>query len=168
MLSLANPHSGSSLALFGVKSRILSASARADAELGCTWLRGVSSPGFMAAGLLSCVLAFGECFGIVLLPARKWSYKPQQLVGVLASCCHLLLFFWSKPNIMAGKCPLCPSNGLWHLFHSLSGWEQCNVEKNQLILPAAGPCLPCSGWYPGLCLLVPGGLSLVLKAAARS
>lgn len=146
MLSFANHDSGSSLALFGVKSQILSASVRADAELGCTWLRGVGSPGFIAAGLQSCDLAFGECFGIVLLLARKWGYKPQQSVGVLASCCHLLLFFWSKPNIMAGKCPFHPSNELWHLFHSISSWEQqCNVDKNQLILPAAGPCLPCSG-----------------------
>lgn len=93
MVSLTNRHSGFSLVLFGVKSQILSASARAGAELGCTWLRGVGSPGFMAAGPQSCVLPLGECFGIVLLPARKQSYKAQQAVGVLASWCHLLLFF---------------------------------------------------------------------------
>lgn len=80
MLSFVNNHSGSSLALFGVKSQVL----RADDESGCTWLREVGSPGFIAAGLWSCVLVFGECFGIVLLPARKWGYKPQQSVGVLA------------------------------------------------------------------------------------
>lgn len=149
-----------------VKITNSSASARAGAELDCTWLRGMGSPVFMAAGPWSCVLPLGECFGIVLLPARKQSYQPQQSVGVLASWCHLLLFFWSKPDIKAGKCPLCPRNGLWHLFHS---WEkQCNVGKNQLILPAAGPCMPCSGWQPGLCQLVPGSFSHVLKAAARS
>lgn len=124
MVSLANHHSGSSLALFGVKSQILSSSARAGAELGCTWLRGAGSPVFMAAGPWSCVLPLGECFGIVLLPARKQSYQPQQSVGVLASWCHLLLFFWSKPDIMAGKCPFYPRNVLWHLFHSPCDWEQ--------------------------------------------
>lgn len=89
--------------------------------MGCTWLREVGSPGFMAAGLWSCPLPFGECFGIVLLSARKQRYKPQQSVGVVASWCYLLLFFWSKLEIMAGKCTFHPSNGLWHLFHSLSG-----------------------------------------------
>lgn len=47
------PSLGSSLALFGVASQIVSASARAGAELGCVWVRGVSSSGFMAAGAVS-------------------------------------------------------------------------------------------------------------------
>lgn len=156
MVSLANHHSGSSLALFGLKSQILSASARAGAELGCMWLRGVGSPGFMTAGLRSCVLPFNECFGIVLLSARKQSHKPQQSVGIwplgAVFCCSL-----EQAQHNGREIPFLP-------FHSLSGWEQqCKVGKNQLILPAAGPCLPCL-----VCQLVPGSLSHVLKAAARS
>lgn len=69
--------------------------------------------------------------------------------------------FRSKLEVTAGKCPFLPSNGLWPLLVTGFLVGNSNEHAQAPAYPARRrlvPALPCLGWHPALCQLVPGVL----------
>lgn len=149
------------------------------------WLKGVSDPGLVAAGLGSCILPSRECSG-ALPPCQLGGRGTNQTqpAGFVASWCHLLLI---APGRAVLGLPVQPApleqagdNGREMPFppqrwapaapwNRLSGRDQQhNTGRHWLILPAAGSSLPYPGWHPAPCQPAPGVPGRVPKAAARS
>lgn len=153
----------------GANTQITGASARDGAELCCVWLRGLSGPGLVAAGLWSHILPSCECSGA--LPCCQLGSKgtnQMQPVGFLASGCHLLLFSPRQPVLglpvqpallepagdTSREMPFCPQQrALSAPCDRLSAREQPrNAGRHRLVLPglAPGALAACPGVL-GLC-----------------